>query len=203
MQVRPHNSQAGFSMVELAVSLVIVFIISAIAIPTLMNSIRAYQLNGAATRVTGLLKSTQSEAVRKNTQASFLLRQDAANNWIVGVDSNGNGLIDPWERQEVITGFATLLPAAGLPSPGPITTALGVGAINTLSGNPGSVTFDFRGAVRSGVAPGSPLATNVSIIYIGSAAHPEFGYRAVVVLPAGSTQVWTSPPSSGTWRQIS
>jgi prepilin-type N-terminal cleavage/methylation domain-containing protein len=194
----PRSRSRGFSMVELAVSLAIVLILSAIAIPTMMNSLRAYQLNDAATRVSDLLKFTRFEAVRKNKQVNFLLRQDAANNWIVGTDSDGDGNINPWERQEIITGFATLLPSGGLPPATPITTALGVGALNTLSGNPGSVTFDARGAVRVG----GLITTNVYVVYMGSAANPEFGYRAVVVLPAGGTQVWAAPPG-GTWQRIS
>jgi Type II transport protein GspH len=193
-------------MVELAVSLAIMLILSGIAIPTLMDSLRSYQLNGAATGVSDLLKLTRFEAVRKNKQVSFYLQQNGPNNWIVGVDSNGNGAIGPADRQEVITGFATLLPSAGLPPTTPITTALGVGTLTTLSGNNGSVTFDARGAIRTGVAPGSPMATNVSIIYIGSTTNgvtpdPQYGFRAVVVLPAGGTQIWTAPPG-GTWQRI-
>jgi len=198
MQVRPRNNQAGFSMVELAVSLVIVVILSAIAIPTMMNLFRAYQLNGVADRVSYLLNVARSEAASKNTQVSFWLQANGPNNWVVGVDSNGNGHIDPAERQEVITGFATLLPSAGLPPPNAITTTLGVGALTTLSGSGnGSVTFDGRGAVRVG----GTIATNVYIIYIGSATDPGIGYRAVVVLPAGGTQVW-SAPSGGPWLRI-
>lgn len=196
----------GFSMVELAVSLTILLILSAIAIPTMMNSFRAYQLNDAATRISDLVKLTRFQAVRRNTQVSLLLQQNGPA-WVVGIDSNGNTIIDPAERQEVITGFATLLPAAGLPGPAPIATALGVPSarLNTLSGNPGSVTFDARGAVRIGV--GGALATNVYVIYIGSTTNgvtpdPQFGFRAVVVLPSGSTQLWTAPPG-GTWQQIS
>jgi len=173
----------------------------------MMNSLRAYQLNDAAMRVSDLLKFTRFEAVRRNKQVSFWLQANGANNWIVAVDSNGNNVLDPGDRQEVITGFATLLPSGGLPPTTPITTALGVATLTTLSGNPGSVIFDSRGAVRTGIAPGSPLATNVSIIYIGSTTDgvtpdPQYGFRAVVVLPAGGTQVWTAPPG-GTWQRIS
>lgn len=193
-------------MVELAVSLVIVLILSAIAIPTMMDSLRAYQLNDAAARVSDLLKFTRFEAVRTNRQVNFLIQPSGAG-WIVGTDANRSGAIDPSEKQEDLVGFATLIPAAGLPAPGPITAALGVGALTTLSGNPGSVTFDVRGAVRTAI--NGPLTANVYVIYLGAVdsnnanANPQFGYRAVVVLPAGGTQVWTSPPNSGTWQRIS
>jgi len=187
----------GFSLVELAVSLLIVVVLTAMAIPSLMNSLHAYQLNDAAARVSDLLKFTRFEAVRKNTQISFLFQQ-IGGYWVIGTDSNGNSLIDPTERQNTFTGFATLLPATGTPATTPILTALGVGALTTLSGGPGSVTFDARGAVRVGGA----ITTTVFIFYVGNGAHPEAGYRAVVVLPAGSTQVWMAPPG-GTWLRLS
>jgi Tfp pilus assembly protein FimT len=195
------NSQAGSSMVELMIPLAIMLILTVIAIPILMKPLRAYQLDDAAARVSNLLKFTHFEAVRRNTQVSFLIQWNGTA-WVVGTDSNGNGQIDPTERQEVIMGFATLLPSGGLPPPTAITTALGVATLTTLSGNRGSVpsvTFDARGAVRVD----GTITTDLSIIYIGIAAHPELGYRAVVVAPAGGTQVWTAPPRGTTWLRIS
>jgi len=192
----------GFTLPELAVSLVIVTILTAIAIPSMMNSLRVYQLNDAAARVSDALKFTRFEAVRRNKQVNLLLQQQNIGGilyWSVGTDSDGDGLIGPTERQQVFTGFATLLPASGPPTTS-ITTALGVGALNTLSGNPGSVTFDARGAVRTG--PTGPIATNVSVIYVGNANQPQYGFRAVVVLPAGGTQVWMAPPGTPTWLRI-
>jgi type II secretory pathway pseudopilin PulG len=186
-------------LVELVVSLVIVATLTAIAIPSVMNSLRAYQLNDAAARVSDMLKFTRFEAVRKNTQVNCLLRQVAGGYWAVGEDKNVDGTIDPNDPQVVLTGFATLLPANGPPTT-PILTALGVGALTTLSGVPGSVTFDARGAVRTGI--GGTITANVFIIYVGNASQPQYGYRAVLVLPAGGTQVWTAPPG-GTWFRIS
>ena len=53
---------AGFSMVELAVSLTVLLILTAIAIPSLMRSFRTYQLNDAAARLSDMLKFTRFEA---------------------------------------------------------------------------------------------------------------------------------------------
>src|SRR5713226_437158 len=63
----------GFSMVELAVSMTVLLILTAIAIPSLMRSIRAYQLNDAAGRLSDMLKFTRFEAVRRNTQLCYLM----------------------------------------------------------------------------------------------------------------------------------
>src|SRR5712692_11602595 len=166
----------GFSMVELAVSLSVMLILTAIAIPSLVRSIRVYQFNDAAARVSDMLKFTRFEAVRRNKQINFLVRASGTD-WLVGTDSDGSGTIDATEKQQLISGFVTLLPAGAPPSPASITATLG--ASSTLdasrSGAAGSLTFDARGAV-------SPLGAYV--FYVGSATDPEFGYRAVILLPS-------------------
>jgi prepilin-type N-terminal cleavage/methylation domain-containing protein len=193
-----HRSHSrGFSMVELAVSLCVVLILSAIAVPSLLQSFRSYQLNDSAARLSDILKFTRFEAVRRNTQISFQFQQ-FGNDWNVWADTIVNATPDPIEKQFLITGWVSLLPAGGPPAPAAITAALG-GAPVTLSGNPGSFAFDARGAVRTaingGIAP-------VYIFYLGGPTNPEFGYRAVVLLPSGSTQVW-SAPAAGPWHRVS
>jgi hypothetical protein len=184
---------AGFSTVELAVSLTVLMILTAIAIPTLMRSFRTYQLNDAAARLTDMLKFTRFEAVRRNKQINFLILP-AGNNWIAGTDSDGDGSIGPGEKQILINGVVTLLPAGAPPSSAPILAKLGAtSSLTTLSGAAATVTFDARGAV-------SPLVAYV--MYLGSTNSPEFGYRAVILLPSGATQIWTAP-AGGTWQRIS
>jgi len=193
-----HRSRSyGFSMVELAVSMTVLLVLTAIAIPSLVRSFRTYQLNDSAGRVSDMLKYTRFEAVRRNTQVSFLIQASGAG-WIVGVDANGNTAIDASEKQEVIAGFATLLPGGVAPAPTAITAALGGAALNILPASSTSVTFDARGAIRSG----GSVTANIYVFYIGSVTNPEFGYRAVVLLPSGSTQIWTAP-TAGPWQQVS
>ncbi len=182
---------AGFSMVELAVSLTVLLILTAIAIPSLMRSFRTYQLNDAAARVSDMLKFTRFEAVRQNKKVSFLL-VSTASGWVVWTGPSTDTAPSPVEKQTLIASFATVL-TSGFP-PGP--TIVGSGTLNVLSGSsctPGCFAFDARGAV-------SPLQAYV--LYLGSTSDPEFGYRAVVLLPSGSTQIW-SAPNGGSWQQIS
>jgi type II secretory pathway pseudopilin PulG len=188
---------AGFSIVELVVSLCIMLILTAIAVPSLMRSLRAYQLNDAAGRVSDMLKFTRFEAVRRNTQVNFLMQASGAG-WLVGTDSNNNGTLDPTEKQQLISGFATLVPSGVAPSPAAITAALG-GALNTLYGSGSTVTFDARGAIRG--ASGQ-VSSQIYVLYIGSTNDPDPGYRAVILLPSGSTQIWTAP-SAGPWQKVS
>lgn len=195
------SATAGFSMAELAVSICVMLILTALAIPSLMHSLRTYQLNETAARVSDMLKFTRFEAVRRNMQISLQVSQSGTN-WIVWTDSFGvgnGGPINSRDKQQLIAGFATLLPAGGpVPPPNAITAALGGTAPNTLSGANNTVTFDARGAIR---LPGGGISNLVYVFYIGSNAGPDSGYRAVVQLPAGSTQTWTAP-SGGPWRRV-
>ena len=59
------------------------------------------------------------------------------------------------------------------------------------------VTFDARGAVISG----DVNVFYVNVFYLGSTIAPEAGYRAVLLMPAGSIQIWTADPS-GYWQQV-
>ncbi|HVH72736.1 MAG TPA: GspH/FimT family pseudopilin [Candidatus Dormibacteraeota bacterium] len=194
---------AGFSLAELVVSICVMLILTALAIPSLMHSLRAYQLNQTAAAVSDMLKFTRFEAVRRNTQINLQVTQNGTS-WIVWTDAlraGNGGPIDPRDKQQLITGFATLLPAgAPVPAPTAITAALGGGALTTLSGANNTVTFDARGAIRLGIGGG--VSNLVYVFYVGSNGGPDYGYRAVVLLPNGSTQIWTAS-TGGPWRQVS
>jgi type IV fimbrial biogenesis protein FimT len=186
-------------MVELVVSICVMLVLTALAIPSLMRSMRAYQLNNAAASVSDMLKFTRFEAVRRNTQINFLMLNNGLAGWQVGTDSNNNGALSPTEKQQAIAGYATLLPSGIAPPPNAITAALGGAALTPLSASGGTVTFDARGAVRQVI--GGQIAPNPYVFYVGNANDPDSGYRAVVLLPSGSVQVWTAP-QGGTWRRV-
>ncbi|HYL84546.1 MAG TPA: GspH/FimT family pseudopilin [Candidatus Angelobacter sp.] len=195
----PRTGIAGFSIVELVVSLCVMMILSAIAIPTLMRSLRTYQLNDAATRLAAMLKFTRFEAVRRNTQINFLMKANASGTgYFVGTDSNRNGNLDPTDKQELIAGFATII-SSGAPTPTAILTALGVSTLTPVSGSPATITFDARGAIRTSYGGG--VSSSIYVFYIGSVNDPDPGYRAVILLPSGTTQIW-SASSAGPWQKI-
>jgi type II secretory pathway pseudopilin PulG len=185
-------------MVELAVSMTVVLVLSAIAIPSLMHSVRTYQLNSAAGSLSDILKFTRFEAVRRNKAVPLQLQQ-FGNDWVAWADIDNDGNLDATEKQVRVSGFATLLPAGGgPPAPTAITNALNVGALTPTPANPGPLQFDARGAVRVN----NTLTANVYVFYVGGAANPdEFGYRAVILLPSGATQIWLAP-AGGPWVRV-
>ena len=204
--VSPRRSpRNGFSLVELVLSLAVLLIITTLAIPVVVRSLQTYQLNSTASQLAGMLKFTKFDAIRQNTGVNFQVQQNGTN-WIVWVDSNGDNLPDGAEPQMVIpiAGNDTLLPQSSVPSPSPIASTLGSGGSplpwTVLSGANGSVTYDQRGVVVS--YAGGPVVATVYALYLGNPNDPNAGYRAVITLPSGAVQVWTSS-SAGNWQRIS
>ena len=187
---------SGLSTLELVVSVGIALVISAIAIPSITKAVRVYQLNDAATQVAGIVKLTRFEAIRRNTPVSCVTSQAIANGpanlWS---DTNGDNVEQGTEKQILLGVNATLMPEAAVPSSAALAPAVGVSTITALNPASDSVRFDQRGAVTP---------AGVYVIYVGNISVTDGGFRAVVVLPSGSVQVWTYAGSgSAVWQQLS
>jgi Tfp pilus assembly protein FimT len=184
----------GFSVMELVIAVFFILIISAIAVPSLTKTVKTYQLNDAANQLAGILKFTRYEAIRRNSPVSCLNRQAAANGPAnIWTDTIADTVEQPTEKQIVLNSAVNLQPAGAVPNAAALATAVGGGAltaVNTVSGN---VAFDQRGAV---VPPA------VYVFYVGNTG-PDGGFRAVIVLPSGSVQVWTYAGGGTPWQQLS
>lgn len=177
-------------MVELVVSISVLLVLTSLAIPSLMRSLRTYQLNSAAANVSDLMKFTRFEAVRQNRKISFLLKASSPG-WIAWAGPPTDTAPLTTEKQLPIGGYASLA-ASGAPAGLNIAGSGPLNVVSTSSCTPACFAFDARGAV-------SPLQAYV--LYIGSVSDPDPSYRAVVLLPSGSTQMW-SAPSAGPWHQV-
>jgi hypothetical protein len=177
-------------MIELVVSLAVMLILTAVAVPSLLRSLRTYQLNSAAAQVSDMMKYTRFAAVRQNKKMSFLLTPGGPG-WMVWTGPSSDTAPSPTEKQLLIAGFVSLV-TAGAPA-GP--NIAGSGALTMLSGSvcaPACFAFDARGAVSN---------LQGYVMYIGGINDPDTSYRAIVLLPSGSTQVW-SAPAGGPWHQV-
>ena len=188
----------GFTIVELLVVLLVIMIITAVALPSFMQSYRIYQLNDAANQVAGVLKFTRYEAIRLNVAAATPLkaqvRQSGSSPVITNVftDSNNSGTVQSTAKQILLSGNVNLVSSNVPPNTSGLATAVGVSTLTNVSLSSGSIAFDQRGAV-------TPAAVNV--FYIGNLALPNLGNRAVILLPSGSVQIWTTD-ASGNWQQL-
>jgi prepilin-type N-terminal cleavage/methylation domain-containing protein len=194
------NLSKGFSLVELVLSLAVLLVITTLAVPVVVRSLHTYQLNSTASQLAGMLKFTKFEAIRQNTKVACQVVQQGSN-WLIWVDSNGDGVADGAEPQMLVTGSFSLLPPVSVPSPAPIIAALGPGAPGftyvVWSGTNHSQIFDQRGVLYY---PGGVV--EIYAEYLGNPNDPTAGYRAILTLPSGAVQVWSSS-SAGDWQRIS
>src|SRR5215472_12502780 len=109
-------------------------------------------------------------------------------------DSNRNGTQDPTEAMVLLTIGGNLVDPASVPNTAGLISLAAVGTAGTTPQGPGggTIAFDARGAV-------SPL--NVNMFYLANGSAPEVGFRAVLLMPTGSLQIW-SADTSGNWAAV-
>jgi len=190
--------KSGFSTLELVIVMAVMLIVTAVGLPSFFRALRTYKLNDAATRVASVLKFTRYEAIRTNVSTTLAAgvkpggnnNCPATSNWCFWTDSIANTNLDLTENQTQLTGEISLV-APGVP-PGGLAAAVGAGAL-TDARLAGFVAFDRRGAV---------VPAAVDVLYLRNTVLPDLGlgYRAVVLLPSGSVQIWQSD-NVGPWRQ--
>jgi hypothetical protein len=183
----------------------VLLVITVLAVPVILRSLQSYQLNSTASQVSGILKFAKFEAIRQNTPVSAQVQQQGTN-WLVWVDSNGNGVADGAEPRMMISGVFTLLPGAGVPDTSSITSTLGAEngtAWTVVSGN-GAEWYDHRGVLCfQGFPTACPAGpATIYALFIGNPNDPTAGYRAIITLPSGAVQVW-SASSAGGWQRVS
>jgi type II secretory pathway pseudopilin PulG len=181
----------GFSLIELVLALAVAIILLAVGLPAFLRAYRFYQLNSAARQVADILRRARYEAIKLNKSVNCVVTSDGASppNTTVWVDPNLSGSQFPTEDMILLGAAGNLASPPGTPLP--ISSQIGTNSIATPSPSSSSVQFDARGAV-------SP-PTTVNVFYLSSAMAPEAGYRAVVLMPAGSIQIWISD-TSGNWQ---
>lgn len=194
--------KSGFSLVELVLSMAVLLIITTLAVPIILRSIQSYQLNSAASQLSGMLKFAKFEAIRQNTPVSCQIKHQGAN-WVVWVDSNGDGTPNNNEPQMIVGAGDTLLLSGSVPSPNSIKSTLGAASTlpwMVLSGVDSEETFDHRGVLDFDYL--TPPTSTVYVLYLGNPNDSKAGYRAVVTLPSGAVQVW-SAAAGGPWQRVS
>jgi type IV fimbrial biogenesis protein FimT len=187
-QNKSKRQMRGYSIVELLVSLGIITALSAIAVPSLVRTYRSYQMDDAATQVSGMLKFTRYEAIRRNSPTNCLNKAQNGYLTMFTQDPTANANVNANERQIVLNGPGTLVDSSAVSSSGSLAAVVNVGTLTTISPSNGTVTFDGRGAKTT---------AGVSVYWVGNAA---YGWRAVTVMPSGSVQVWSYATS--TWQQL-
>jgi len=80
------------------VSVVILIILAAISVPTLLQAYRSYQLSDAASKLSGMMKTTRFSAIRKNTPINCQIQPNGTA-WTVWADLDGDNNVETTERR--------------------------------------------------------------------------------------------------------
>ncbi len=203
--MKPMNKERGFSMMEVLTVCAIIGVMTTMAVPSVMRSIRSQRLMSGAQQVAQALQSAKFEAIRTNNRAQIQL--DPASNTLRLVT---------WSGSTSTSATAVALPPevqfSDLPS-----TMTGPSVITSAASNAGSITgqesnsrkavsFPLSSSIRIATfttrgLPGNTDGTNVypglvNWVYLTN----SLGERMVVTITsAGSVQTWRWNASSSQW----
>ena len=188
---------SGFSLTELVVALAVGLVLMAVALPSFLRAYNSYQLTNAATQVSDILRLTRYEAIRLNKPINCVFQPsttDPNSTQASLTDSLGNPLTGISGKMIVLGSAGNLIDAGSVPSAASLPADAALGATVPVPVPPAgaTLTFDARGALNSG---------NVDVFYLNSPNSPDAGYRAVLLMPAGSIQIWTGD-NAGNWYQL-
>ncbi len=108
-QARPPSGPSvrvgGFSLIELIVTLVVLSILAAFAIPQITAVINASRITSNANEILVGIQIARTEAIRANVRTSFCQSSNGATcsatspwrGWVVFADRNGDGVVDAGE----------------------------------------------------------------------------------------------------------
>ena len=182
----------GFSLTELVVTLAVALILMAIGLPSFLRAYHSYLLTNSASQMADILRLTRYDAIRLNRQVNCQVQQTYNGDPTLTLVWDGNG---SWQTayKMILLGSSGNLVAGGVPGASAMLSQAVSGTIPVAPAPTGTVvTFDSRGAVTP---------PNVNVFYLSSSLAPEAGYRAVLLMPAGSIQIWTAD-ASGNWLQV-
>lgn len=189
--------ESGFSLLELVVAMAIGLILMAIAVPYFRHAYHSYQLNHAATQVADMVRLTRYEAIRRNRPLRCVFQPDAQNPGATDgsmTDISGVALTGLGVASIVLGDGGNLVDAGSVTGASALPAAANLGptAPATVPASGVALQFDARGALTTG---------NVTVFYLQNTAAPDAGYRAVLLTPSGSMEIWAAD-SSGNWRQL-
>lgn len=189
---------SAFSITELVVALAVGLILMAVAMPTFVRAYHSYQLNNAATQVADILRFTRYEAIRQNKPMNCVFGPSATDPTMTSAsitDSHGNAQTGVAAMTIMLGAYGNLVGAGSVPGAGAFPAAANLGPISpaTIAPSGATLQYDARGALMSG---------NVTVFFLSSPTAPEAGYRAVLLTPSGSLQIWIGDSSAtGNWQQ--
>lgn len=89
------SKNSGFTLIEMVVTVVIVVILGAIAIPTFSNLMSQNKLTGTANELLGAVSSARTEAIKNRSQVTLTPKNGSwINGWEIKVTATNNVVLE-------------------------------------------------------------------------------------------------------------
>lgn len=128
------NKEAGFTLVELMVSIVVLAILTGIAIPSFMTLMPGMRLNGAARQVMGDLMAARMKAVKLNQRTKVYF--DNSSQYRICNDADNDGIVVAGEGdvidRNIQANYHDVSFASGTP-PNPVFSPRGTATNRTIT----------------------------------------------------------------------
>jgi len=197
----------GFSLVELTVVLIIVFIVAALAIPSIVSSLRTAHLRGAASDFAGLLEQARISAIQNNRYYSTYILAASGNQpqeayvdllpqSLTGASGNGGTSVAAGDPSVVISSDVTQQPVANAPNTDNLKSQLlpSITSVTPTDTSVTAATFGPRGL------PCTPVTLTGGTVCDSSGGPTAFwtffqnsttgAWQAVTITPAGRIKKW-------------
>ena len=202
--------ESGFSMIELTIVCVIMLVIAGIAVPSIFQTFRNYQLDAAGHSVASLLQQARIQAVKTNVPAyaNFINAATSGGNMAFVTNDPGNTTYTSGNPDVQLSAAVTFQPPATSPSGfhTQLDTYLSGGATGVTPQVGGSIGFNARGLPCTETTAGGnptvcslPAGTSGFIWFMQN----SIGWEAVTVTASGRIKSWRLISQSGgitTWQ---
>ena len=178
---------AGYSLVEMMMTLAIGLVLVSIALPTMIGAIQGYRLNSAAQQIGTLIELTRYTAIRRNTVITLQMKPFRGST-VFFIDLVGDGQPTASDPMVALPNDMQLAPGNA-----PDSSSTNVGTTQDFAGQ---ITFDYRGTVAFPVGPLTPY-----FLTLGYVNQAQYGSRAITVMPMGQTKLWRALDGS-TWTAM-
>jgi prepilin-type N-terminal cleavage/methylation domain-containing protein len=211
--MRFRNRQRGFSLLEMMIVITLMIIIAAFATPTLVRTIRNYQMESAARQVSNTILSARYEAMRRNRRVCTLF-QRVGNEGRYGLDLNGADRDPCDDGSRALTGTEPYIATNvtidwwnnDTPTLPPIFSGLPPGydsAGEVTAPANYSVTFSPRGTVVVNAGGSWNMATTVQMITLRRVSGGADEDRLLItVSPVGRVKLYRWDFAGNRWNEL-